>query len=1270
MRRVALCILVLVFVSAASAAPPKALTLEDRVAARRAIEEVYWRHRTWPADNAGPKPSLDRVLPESAIRMRVEDDLRKSEALASLWHVEVGTAELQAEMRRMVTQTRDGEMLRELFAALHDDPYMIAECLARPLLVDRLAREKFDGTFDTWWAGEKSKHPVLEPTDIGTIEPVTPNATTCTDDTWSTFQSSIPDSLFGYALVWTGTEMLAWGGENSAAGFRYKPATDSWTHMTDAASPLPRAGHSAVWTGTEMVVYGGTLASGGSVTSTGGRYNPATDSWTATSQGSAPPLREHTAIWTGSRMIVWGGSTGDVLGGIYDPVADTWSLTAAGPSARVGHSAVWTGSKMIIWGGEGANGEVNTGGVYDPATNTWAPTSTGTKCPTVRTRHSAVWNGTRMMVWGGADGTGTNNNGSEYDPVSNTWITLVSALFAPTARAGHVAFWTGTRMLVWGGGFNAATGGLYDPVSQHWSPTSTTNAPSSYESGAVWTGAVMIVGARGGARFNPVTNTWNPITAPPAPSARFGHKAVWTGAEMIMWGGADWQFFNPGPQTGGRYDPATDTWTATPTLAAPTGRQFHTAVWTGVEMIVWGGRSAATTNTGGRFDPQSNSWKPTNTTGAPAERTRHVAVWTGTRMVVWGGDDDGGGRYDPVTDTWTPVSTTGAPQAARDAAAVWTGTEMIVWGGIGINLTNTGGRYNPATDSWVPTSTGLNVPEARFKHTAVWTGSRMIVWGGSGATASLFTGGRYDPATDTWQPTTEFGAPSGRIGHAAVWTGDRMVIFGGTPGSGASLNDGRRYNAGTDTWTPTSVAGPVPSGRDTFAAVRAGNEMFVWGGKPLTATGARYCLGPCTLTTWYRDVDGDGYGNDAVTTTACDKPAGYTPYRGDCNDGNPAVRPNATETCNGIDDDCDTTIDEGFDLDGDAQTTCAGDCNDADPSVFAGAPQLCDGKNNNCSDPAYPAVPANEANPDGDGFRLCNGDCNDADASIYPGAPQLCDGKNNDCSAPGWPSVPSNEVDADGDGYRVCANDCNDANALINPGRADVCNGIDDDCSGQYDDDALGVDSDSDGLRNACDNCHTIANPAQTDSDGDGAGDVCDNCASVSNADQADTDGDGRGSACDNCPTVANALQFDGDLDRAGDVCDNCPSDPNPSQSNIDADGEGDFCDLDDGLIYLYADYEGKTYVEWQQETGPTSFNVYEGDLATLKATGVYTQAVGSNPNAQRHCGVLDPWVADFEPVPIGSLKFALVTGVTAGVEGSLGTNSAGAARGNTNPCP
>jgi len=112
-------------------------------------------------------------------------------------------------------------------------------------------------------------------------------------------------------------------------------------------------------------------------------------------------------------------------------------------------------------------------------------------------------------------------------------------------------------------------------------------------------------------------DTWCP-TFVGVPEARSGHTAVWTGSEMIVWGGG----FN----TGGRYDPYTDTWTATSTTNAPDARSGHTAVWTGSEMIVWGGGDIDfngeefSLNTGGRYDPATDSWTATSTTSAPARQ--------------------------------------------------------------------------------------------------------------------------------------------------------------------------------------------------------------------------------------------------------------------------------------------------------------------------------------------------------------------------------------------------------------------------------------------------------------------------------------------------------------------------------------------------------------------------------------------------------------------------------------------------------------------------
>src|SRR5438874_10294262 len=105
---------------------------------------------------------------------------------------------------------------------------------------------------------------------------------------------------------------------------------------------------------------------------------------------------------------------------------------------------------------------------------------------------------------------------------------------------------------------------------------------------------------------------------------------------MIIWGGTDnTQDLN----TGGRYNPGTNSWTATNTSNAPTSRELHTAVWTNSEMIVWGGIGVSHFNTGGRYDPSTDSWTATTTTNAPSARVFHTAVWTNSEMIVWGGED-------------------------------------------------------------------------------------------------------------------------------------------------------------------------------------------------------------------------------------------------------------------------------------------------------------------------------------------------------------------------------------------------------------------------------------------------------------------------------------------------------------------------------------------------------------------------------------------------------------------------------------------------------
>jgi len=710
-------------------------------------------------------------------------------------------------------------------------------------------------------------------------------------DRWTdTSTTNQPEARQWHTTVWTATEMIVWGGYNGlsylSTGGRYNPVTDSWTATSDTNAPAGRYWHSSVWTGTKMIVWGGW--DGSSYLSTGGVYNSATNSWTATSDTNAPAERYlPTSVWTGTEMIVWGGSGFGFLylnnGGRYNPATNSWTATTLtnAPQGRDNHSAIWAGTEMIVWGGEiEMSVYANTGGRYNPATDSWTAT-TLTNAPDVRSKHSAVWTGKEMIIWGGNYLGGYYSNGGRYNPATDSW-TATTLTNAPLERNAHTAIWTGTEMIIWGG-FRygeLSSGARYNPATNSWTDTPVSNAPDErYMHTAVWTGSQMIVwgGHNSGAHYDtggilglaegshtfevrckdqagntdstPVSytwshqDTWTPTSTTSPPAARYHHRSVWTGTEMIVWGG-----YGSSPtykNDGGKYNPATDSWTATDTTTAPVGRYWHATVWTGTELIVWGGNAGSHLNSGGKYNPATNSWTATcttncPTTNAPSARMYISAVWTGAQMVVWGGYNGSelstGGKYDPVANSWTDTNTTGAPPATDSYSLVWTGKEMIVWGGYpGIN---SGGRYNPTANSWILTNT-TGAPSARYDHTAVWAGSEMIIWGGNPATTN--TGGKYNPASNSWTATSTTNAPSGRYWTSAAWNGTEMLVWGGYGSSPTYKGDGGRYNPSTNSWIATT-SNNAPSARYGHSTVWTGNQMIIWGGNTgsYQYTGGRY----------------------------------------------------------------------------------------------------------------------------------------------------------------------------------------------------------------------------------------------------------------------------------------------------------------------------------------------------------------------------------------------------------------------------------------------
>src|SRR6266496_2921604 len=117
-------------VAASAIRADRTLTFAERVTYQRAIEEVYWQHRIWPrngGEQPDPKPSFDAVMSQAQLERKVADYLRKSQALEDYWQRPITAKQLQAEMNRMARHTKQPQVVQELFEALGNDPFVIAE---------------------------------------------------------------------------------------------------------------------------------------------------------------------------------------------------------------------------------------------------------------------------------------------------------------------------------------------------------------------------------------------------------------------------------------------------------------------------------------------------------------------------------------------------------------------------------------------------------------------------------------------------------------------------------------------------------------------------------------------------------------------------------------------------------------------------------------------------------------------------------------------------------------------------------------------------------------------------------------------------------------------------------------------------------------------------------------------------------------------------------------------------------------------------------------
>ena len=322
---------------------------------------------------------------------------------------------------------------------------------------------------------------------------------------------------------------------------------------------------------------------------------------------------------------------------------------------------------------------------------------------------------------------------------------------------------------------------------------------------------------------------WQPLPAGPI-AGRNGAAVAWTGRQLIVWGGSDSKFvkaFN----NGAAYDPRTGGWQQLP--PSPEGQtllgsDWHdSTVWTGRELLVWGGYTPVDPRRprvfkpaqGLAYDPARRAWRRLPRSPIPAHELSSPLFWTGRELVILGATWElataGGGlrgvAYDPGANRWRRLaSSPQSPQLADrhllDRTVVWAGSRLLVFSywsrsardpGIMSQTGMTGEpdgcevwAYDPATDQWTtlpPPSSQVRALLARAS--LVWDGRDVVaVANGNGVTVRPEPrpfAGRYDPDRARWTP---IGTPR-QLAASLTWTGRALVA-----------DTSEAYDRATDRW--------------------------------------------------------------------------------------------------------------------------------------------------------------------------------------------------------------------------------------------------------------------------------------------------------------------------------------------------------------------------------------------------------------------------------------------------------------------------------------
>lgn len=619
--------------------------------------------------------------------------------------------------------------------------------------------------------------------------------------------------------AWTGSEVLF--AHESVSGLALDPDQGTW--RTLAAGPLsPRREPSRVWTGRELVVWGGCDHALGECSGSTGQefrdgavYQPSSDTWRTMAPSPLPEGAVTAAVWAGAEVFYYTANvdTGVAGAASYNPALDQWTLLTAPPfDPRYDLELAWSSVSDLVlaWGGwrpdpgksdyvVGGMGFASDGAAYDLSTKTWlrlpdAPLRTG------RDRHSMAAIGSTFYIDGGYPATGPLALSPQPGPPSAPKAEAVLSETRPSLELGRgfEEIWkiSDGRILgqwnwvpIW-----------YKPIwytSEHFpaimaiDDTRLAIVRTHYVYQSMHPGVMAYI-------FDSTTGAVT-MAAPSGFRGREAHTIVWTGRHVLIGSGRYTPSWLRTYDSWLTYDPADDVWeelTVDPLpelpVGSPDGQQLNRSVgvWNGSEVLL-----PHESLSGLALDPYRGTWR-TLAAGPLSLREAPTRVWTGHELVVWGGYDEeydlgeyryhlewfrDGAVYDPLSDTWRTMAPSPLPDATY-TAAVWVGTEVFYVTRSNTDVFNAA-SYNPALDQW----TLLPAPPFSSLYSnygLAWssTSDLVLAWGGN----YVSDGAAYDLSTKTWLRLPD--APrnsavrknaTGRWGYSIAATGNTFYIDGG-----------------------------------------------------------------------------------------------------------------------------------------------------------------------------------------------------------------------------------------------------------------------------------------------------------------------------------------------------------------------------------------------------------------------------------------------------------------------------------------------------------